>query len=362
MPSRRVSLHPADQASRSGSRNPCDPAGKSAVLNTVATPLIEILLATYNGEGFLREQIDSLLAQTYPNLRIIARDDGSSDGTRDILEAYALQHAERFHLLPADAGTGNAKWNFLRLMEASTAPFVALADQDDFWLPDKLRLSMEAMQLLQQAHGAADPLLVFTDLTVVNRDLEVIHPSFWRHQHIEAERIVNLPHLLAQNVVTGCTALLNRALVQQSLGMPAKAFMHDWWIALNASVFGHARAIPVPTMLYRQHENNAVGAVIHGRRRFWPRLRWHHLRRAQWEMSAQQAEAFLAVYRDQLPADKRRILEAYVRCETSPNRLVRVGTYLRYRFFQKGLRPNLAMLWYLWDMKAAKRASALGEA
>lgn len=318
-------------------------------------PLVEILLATYNGERYLQPQIDSLLGQSYRPIRVLARDDGSSDGTAAILDRTASTHPDLFHRLPTEKPSGSAKANFLRLMAGSTAPYVALSDQDDVWLPNKLEQSMDAMHALEQQHGVAVPLLVFTDLTVVNRDLQVVHPSFWAHQHIQADRIATLRYLLAQNVVTGCTALLNRALVERCLQMPSAVFMHDWWIALNACIFGHSTALHTPTVLYRQHDSNVVGAVQHARPKLIPSWRQHGERRKQWEMGERQAEALLEVHGADLPSSERHMLQAYVRCETSPSRWVRVATWLRYHFFQKGLRPNLAILWYLWDMDAAKR-------
>lgn len=325
---------------------------------TPTQPEVEILLATYNGERFLQEQIDSLLSQTYRPVRVLARDDGSTDATVAILNRASQVHPEIFRQLPTGTPTGNAKWNFLLLMKASSAPYVALSDQDDVWLPDKVSASMAAMAALEQQYGAAVPLLVFTDLTVVDQELNVVHSSFWANQNIDADRIGQLRHVLAQNVVTGCTALMNRALVDRCTEMPDAVFMHDWWIALNACIFGHGKALPVATMLYRQHGGNLVGAVEHSAPKLIPSWRKHSERRKQWEMGERQAEALLAVHGEALPAEPRRILQAYVRCETSPSRFTRVATWLRYRFFQKGLRPNMAILWYLWDMSAAKRGDA----
>ena len=99
---------------------------------------VEILLATYNGARFLREQIDSILAQDYGNIRVLARDDGSSDGTVEILHQYAKRFPGRFRVMPSSAPTGSAKNNFLLLMKASTADYVCFADQDDVWLPAKV--------------------------------------------------------------------------------------------------------------------------------------------------------------------------------------------------------------------------------
>src|SRR5215467_3608829 len=92
---------------------------------------VEVLLATFNGERFLREQIDSVLAQDYPNLRVLARDDGSTDGTLDILREYQLRFPDRFRLLPIDQPAGSAKGNFLKLMQAASANYLCFCDQDD---------------------------------------------------------------------------------------------------------------------------------------------------------------------------------------------------------------------------------------
>lgn len=318
---------------------------------------IEVLLATYNGQCFLQAQIDSLLSQTYTDLTILAGDDGSTDDTLTILREIAAAHPHRLRLLPPQKPSGSAKENFLRLMAASTAPYVALSDQDDVWLPDKLTASMEAMQTLEQQHGTDVPLLVFSDLTVVDEHLQQVHPSFWVQQHIKPDRIHHLAPLLAQNVVTGCTALMNRALVRRCLTMPPEVYMHDWWIALNACVFGHSYVLHRPTVLYRQHEHNVIGARTYPKPKLVPSWRYHRMRRIHWETRERQAEAMLQVHGTAMPLDKLHILQDYVRCETSPNRLVRVFTWLRRGYFQTGLRPNLAIFWYLWDMAAAKRDS-----
>ena len=318
-------------------------------------PAVQVLLATYNGERFLAEQIDSILAQDYPNLSILARDDGSTDGTPTLLERYAARYPHRFTRMPPSPPSGDAKWNFLHLMQAATADYLCLADQDDVWLPAKVTQSMQAMARLERQHGKPTPLLVFTDLRVVDQGLNEKYASFWRHQRIDPRSIHSFRRLLTQNVVTGCTALMNAGLCRLATRMPPEAYMHDWWIALVAAAFGAADYLPHATVAYRQHSHNVLGAVEHGRGNLVPRFRFHTLRRRQWETTERQAEGMLHVYGSELAPAKRALLQAYLRCETSPYRLVRTGTLLWHRFFQKGLRPNLAILWYLWDMEAAKR-------
>ena len=319
---------------------------------------VEILLATYNGERFLREQIESILQQTYEPLTILARDDGSTDGTVAILEDYARRFPDRFRVMPVSPPTGSAKLNFRELMAASTGPYVGCADQDDVWLPEKIARSMAVMQQLERRHSTETPLLVFTDLRVVDDALNLKHASLWRFQPIVPESIHHFRRLLTQNVVTGSTMLMNRPLVRLAARMPARAYMHDWWVALVACAIGAADYLREQTVLYRQHGSNVLGAVGPGAPMGIPKWRYHEKRREQWEASERQAEAMLEIYRDELPAGVRRLLESYVRCETAPGRLARVWTLLVNGFLLRGLRPNLAILWYLWDMKAAKRGDA----
>jgi glycosyltransferase involved in cell wall biosynthesis len=318
-----------------------------------------VLLATYNGERYLREQIDSILAQTDAEVSVLARDDGSTDATLAILEEYAQQQPERFAVADAGPSTGTAKGNFLCLLQfalqTSSHPCLAFADQDDVWLPGKLAVELATMERLEQRWGAATPLLVFSDARVVDAELRVINASLWEQQYADPVWIHRLERILSQNVVAGCTAVINRPLAQMALAMPEDAFMHDWWIALLACAFGAAAFVPAPTVLYRQHNANVVGAERADRRWEWPVWRKHATRREQWEMTGRQAAALLRVHAATLTVRQQDVLRAYLRCEMEPNRLVRVGTWLRYGFFPHGLKPGLARLWYLWDMKAAKR-------
>ncbi len=318
--------------------------------------MVDVLLATYNGERFLREQIDSILAQSYAPLGILARDDGSTDTTVEILSEYEQRFPNRFRVLRSGESTGSAKWNFIRLLEASASPYACLADQDDVWKQDKVRESMAAMHRLEETHGSEAPLLVFSDLEVVDDALRPLYPSFWRLQRIAPGNIHRFERLLTQNVLTGCTALLNRRLARLSVRMTDDAFMHDGWIALIASAMGGAAYLNEPTVLYRQHASNVVGVQKAKRASLFPRWRYHDKRRAQWERSELQGAALLRAFGGELPERALKLLRAYSVCEASPSRVKRVWTLLRHRFFVNALRPNLAILWYLWDMDAAKRS------
>ncbi len=321
-----------------------------------AIPKIEVLLATYNGERFLREQIDSILAQDYENLSVLARDDGSTDSTRDILYAYEQQFPTRFRVMPESHATGNPKDNFLTLMKASRADYVCFSDQDDVWLPGKIDKTKSLMKHLEAHWGTDVPLLVFSDLRVVDDKLTVLYRSFWAHMNIVPERIDRLSELLGKSVVTGCTAMVNRRLLELSLRMPKEAAMHDRWIALLACALGKSAFLREQVVLYRQHDRNVLGI---GENRTEPDKKRSLLARArlfrqnrerfvaEWNICQQQAEALLHVHGAELAPSKLKLLRAYRRCETSKNPIVRVAIWIGYRFFAVGFPANLATFLYL---------------
>lgn len=329
-------------------------------------PEVEILLATYNGDRYLREQLESLLAQDYPHIRVLARDDGSSDGTVEILQQYLERFPDRFHLMPASPATGSASENFLLLMQASRAEYVCFSDQDDVWLPDKVSRTMRAMDQLESQWGKRVPLLVFSDLQLVDEQLGILFESFWSHMNIDPDRINRVAELMVQSVVTGCTALLNRPLLDLALRMPKQAFMHDRWIGLLASFMGKSGIVRVPTVLYRQHEHNVLGTgrtmtgtgVADRSRSLLERVQRPAFASANlrlWNISQRDAAAFLKEHGAELPPSKRNLLAAFLRCQTSRSRFVRVATFLRYGFYYVGLKPNLATFIYLWTLHAEQQ-------
>jgi len=328
-------------------------------------PAVEVLLATYNGACFLKEQVDSILGQDYGNIRILARDDGSSDKTVQILEQYSQRFPDRFRVMPSGPSTGSPKNNFLILMKAATADYVCFCDQDDVWLPDKVSRTKQNMDRLQQRWGEKVPLLVFTDLHLTDDKLEIVHDSFWAYMSIDPERIYRLPQLMVQSVVTGCTVMLNRALLELALRMPEDAYMHDRWVSWLASFMGKVGIERTQTVYYRQHDRNAVGtgSDIRGdnrersQRSLWQKIRQPRIAPAhviRWDISQRQARAFLREHREELPPKKLALVRGFLRCQTSRNRLTRIATFIRYRFFYVGVKANVALIIHLWKMKPDK--------
>jgi glycosyltransferase involved in cell wall biosynthesis len=223
------------------------------------SPWVDVLVATYNGEQFLPDLLESLLAQTHARLNVMFGDDGSTDGTPAVIERYRgrLERSAVFDFR-SEARHG-ASANFSRLMARAQGDYIMFCDQDDVWLPAKVERTLALARSVEAARGADLPVLVHSDLRVVDRDLGVLSESMWRSQGIDPNQI-SVRRMLVENNVTGCTAMINRALLQRVGDVPAQAIMHDWWLGLAAAAFGAIAHLPEQTILYRQHGANSVGA------------------------------------------------------------------------------------------------------
>jgi hypothetical protein len=274
---------------------------------------IAIVMATCNGAEFLDEQLQSIYAQTQPVTHLLVRDDGSTDRTPEILAEYAARRPDLIRLVSGDSARLGPCGNFASLLELCDADYVLLADQDDRWLPDKVARTLARMKEAEHVLGQDVPLLVHTDLIVADERLRPVHPSLWKHQRLDALGGVTLPRLLVQNTVTGCTALVNRALVQAATPIPAAAVMHDWWLALVAAAVGHVICLPEPTVLYRQHAANRIGASGRGFSRLagMGRLALSGTAAARIANGQRQAAALLSHCDDRLSVGSRTVLEAY---------------------------------------------------
>lgn len=216
---------------------------------------IDILLATYNGEKYLKQQIDSILRQSYQNIRLVISDDCSTDATRDILKDYE-EKDERIKVYYQSENLGCTK-NFEFLLKQVKNEVYMLSDQDDVWLPEKIEKTYECME-----KESAD--LVFGDLEVVDANLETIEPSF-NHFMKLSRKIKKYLHTnrfnYLYNCVTGCTIMSKKEWVEKILPLPTKSkyVIHDYWIALIISLQGKVAYMPEKFIKYRQHGNNEVG-------------------------------------------------------------------------------------------------------
>ena len=246
---------------------------------------IAVLLSTYNGEKFLGEQLDSLLAQSHKNFILVVRDDGSCDRTVSILKSYAGDHPERIHLLSRDGVNMGASAGFAFLVDyvlknkellRLKSTYMMFCDQDDTWFPDKIEKLLAAMLATEADNDSTLPIIVHSDLEVVSEKNTLIAKSLISYQGLEIGRS-SFPNLVISNLVTGCTALINEPLAEKALPVPEKAIMHDWWLALVASAFGKLVYLDIPLVHYRQHGNNTIGAkeftnVSVGSMALWSRI------------------------------------------------------------------------------------------
>jgi glycosyltransferase involved in cell wall biosynthesis len=226
--------------------------------------MIDILLSTYNGEQFLNEQIDSIISQTNTAWRLLIRDDGSTDKTHQIIQEYVDKYPDKICWINKDdVRNVGVIHSFELLLEFSTAPYFMFCDQDDVWLPEKIEKTWLLLQQHEQSNELFTPIIVHTDLQVVDVHLKPIHSSFFQMSGFQPERThANIHYALMFNCVTGCTMMGNSAVKTLVLPIEKMADMHDSWITRQVLLHkGKVITLHQPTMLYRQHGRNAVGAL-----------------------------------------------------------------------------------------------------
>lgn len=305
--------------------------------------MIDILLASYNGEKYIKAQIDSILAQTCDDFRLIICDDASSDKTYEILKEYRNNYPEKIYISQNESSLG-AKMNFFKLLKDSKAPYVMFADQDDVWIDKKIEYSLKAIKHLEAMHGEDCPLLIHSDLKVVDEDLGIISESMADFMKQDLHR-KNLEFLLVENVVTGNTVILNESLKAEFISSD-KAYMHDWWLALIACVRGRIAYIDKSLCLYRQHTSNILGAKpSHGLRSILiERYRNREKVKENYRKLYDQAEALLELYKDKLDLRQKEVLTAFVNMRTG-SRFKKIATVLKYKFLKSSPIMSFGMIW-----------------
>lgn len=222
---------------------------------------VAILLATYNGEQFLKEQLDSIVNQSFQDFVCYIHDDGSTDKTISILQTYANKYPDKFKILNYPGGQG-AAGNFLSLMNYAVnnckEKYYFFSDQDDVWLKNKVELELKK---LKQAEKNDKPTLIYCDQIIVDEKLKIISKSGMNYSKRSHEND-NLKHLAFENNAPGCVIGINRSLLVLANNIYNKSniVMHDWWIMLVAICWGEINYLDKPLMLYRQHGDNTLGA------------------------------------------------------------------------------------------------------
>lgn len=263
---------------------------------------VVILMATYNGGSYLSQQLDSILAQTHKNWKLLVRDDCSTDNTIKILKKYQEQD-KRITILDNKGINLKTIGNFFELIQcAPDSDYYALCDQDDYWYPDKLKRAILCLE--NKFNDNSIPLLYCSAKEIADEHLNV------REISVISKPKLTWQSALVENICTGCTCVFNSALRQKAvLYTPKKCIMHDWWLYLLAVGMGKAYYDKQSYIKYRQHNNNVCGDIDSGWKLFRYRVCQFFSKRGQ---TYEQTEEFLGIFGVQLGKKERKIAKLLI--------------------------------------------------
>ncbi|SEH76382.1 glycosyltransferase family 2 protein [Epilithonimonas hominis] len=218
---------------------------------------VAVLLSTYNGAKFLKEQIESIINQDFFEWKLYIRDDGSSDDSIKIIREYVQQY-QNIYLIADNNNLGSAM-SFISMLEKIDCEYYMFCDQDDKWFSNKISFSLQKIKVLEKKYNS--PALVFSDAMVSDAKLNVINKSFWNYNKSFPTILLKNPEFInVYNCAPGCTIIFNNRLKIMLNDYDNHIIMHDWYIMIKAFQCGYVDCIHEPLMFYRQHINNVVGA------------------------------------------------------------------------------------------------------
>ena len=294
--------------------------------------MICVLLSTYNGEDYLTTLLDSLLAQDYPDIKILIRDDGSTDRTRKILSDYAAEHG---HIETIQGSNVGANRSFFELLASvpEGADYAAFCDQDDYWESDKLS---RALGLLAE-HRTDGPAMYFSRLTIADGDLNTLSLT------APPPRGPSFENALVENIATGATIVLNRAAVDLVAGHTPdidKVEMYDWWIYQTVSALGTVLFDDQSRIKSRQHSRNVVGLPFGTRR--W-RSKYRFIGSRDKRKISTQAGEFSRIFQDRVSEEHRCLLDEFLAGVGESNILGRTRYAIRGRVHRQKTTDDLLL-------------------
>lgn len=213
--------------------------------------LVDILLATYNGEKYIAQQIYSLLAQTHKNWSLYVADDGSTDNTVAIIMSI-MSDDDRLHIIDFEKPVKSAAKNFWRLLPYSEAGFTIFCDQDDVWLDCKLEL---LLQKSEEWTNKDTPNIVFCDTYIYSqKESRIVSDTLYPYLYLSFEDFI-----FHNGGYQGASTLFNKIMREKLIEYTPSFYIHDEILALTAHSFGEVFYLKKPLMLYRIHENNVIG-------------------------------------------------------------------------------------------------------
>lgn len=298
---------------------------------------IAIVLASYNGEKYINDQINSILNQSYDNWHLFIRDDSSSDNTLKLEKIMESKYPQKITIYSNQTKCHGPKHNFFTLSKIALDKeykYIMFCDQDDVWKNDKVESTYLKMKNVE--NDIEIPTLIHSDLEVVDENLNVLGNSFMEYRALDPS-IKDLNHLLIQNNVTGCTMMVNQALLKKALQFKDinSVAMHDWWFALIACIYGNIDFLDKSTICYRQHGGNVVGATkVNSPQFIIKRLTGSAHVRETLHLAVDQAKLLMDTYPD-IPKDKKILLKAFSNIY-SHNKIYRMNFIRKNNILKQG--------------------------
>ncbi|NLB91382.1 MAG: glycosyltransferase family 2 protein, partial [Clostridiales bacterium] len=306
-----------------------------------------ILMATYHGEKYICRQLDSLLEQTYQDWHLWVQDDGSKDDTVSIVKAYIARYPNKITLVKDNPHPKGAATNFFSLLPYTTREYLFFCDQDDVWKKEKIAETINCFTQQERLHGKGFPMLIHTDLRVVDEQGKEIASSFMQYQGLKPQA-ASLGQLLCQNNITGCTVAVNRALLT-AIGkdrIPEGLLMHDWWLGIGAAALGKVHFLKNQTVDYYQHGTNEVGAQKkHFLKSFLQALKHKEEMKEKIDATYRQARSFYQSYEKVLPLEAKALIKEY---GTLPQerKIKRIAKILKRSYKKQGFARVIGQLIY----------------
>ncbi len=302
-----------------------------------------VLLATYNGAHFLNEQIDSIMSDL-PFGTVYINDDFSVDGTMEVIISAHKKYNDRIKLMSSGIHHGSACKNFNYLLNNILSDYYFLSDQDDVWLKGRSKVLIDKMKEAEGIAGKDCPILICSDMKVVDVRLNVISNSFWKYAGTNPRKKISINKCLVENLFPGCGMLANKALIDLATPIPEEAIMHDWWLVLVSLFFGRLEYVSEPTLLYRQHDNNDTGAKKYSIYHALSLCSCGNIRASLFKY-LRQAIAFEKKYGFMIDGDKK-IVDNFIQmfsCDPFTKRYI----MLKNKYFKSSFLKNMGMFLFL---------------
>ena len=304
--------------------------------------MIDIIMAAYNGAEYIGEQIESILASSKKDFRLLIYDDGSQDETAGIVKNYAGKYPGKLFYFYNENRFGHCA-NFLqglvRARNEYPADYYMFSDQDDLWLKDKISICLERIK------DYSSPCMVFTDAMLVDADANPLGMTL-----LGADRLntagTDLAHLLMENKCQGCTMMINSALAAMVDKFDDRVRYHDWWIALIASAFGNIVFIDTPTLMHRQHESNVVGQKSFSGYLAGRISKGAADSKERLKATYRQAAAFYKYYGKQMSRKDKKLVHEFVMLPKM-NAAQKRTALVKYGFLKSGMIRNIGLMIYV---------------